>query len=145
MGASPRSCQFFICVGAPFGPDLGGDPDSPLCGSRNIGSPDKKSAIVEPLGRRGVGPSLRALTTLTWGTREKPKRSRGGRLDVHAGLAIVCLHGSVSTYIQNWQMFVYVGAPLGSGLAGMLALPAAAWGTPRSDLEMAQNPHSLYY
>ena len=36
--------------------------------------------------------------------------ARGSRLDVHTDLAIVCLPGSVSMYIQNWQLFVYVGA-----------------------------------
>ena len=32
------------------------------------------------------------------------------RLDVHTELAIGCVRGSVSTYIQNWQLFVYMGA-----------------------------------
>ena len=55
------------------------------------------------------------------GRAEARPHARGSCLDVHTELAIVCLRGSVSTYIQNWQLFVYVGAPLGSDIAGMLA------------------------
>ena len=72
----------------------------------------------EPLGRRGRGPSLGALalTMLTWGPQEEPKRARalrGSRLDVHTELQIVCVQRSVSTYIQKGKLFVYVGALLG--------------------------------
>ena len=55
------------------------------------------------------------------GRAEARPHARGSRLDVHTELTIVCLRGSVPTYIQNWQLFVYAGAPLGSDIAGMLA------------------------
>ena len=53
----------------------------------------------EPLGRRGRGPSpgALALTMLTWGPQEEPKRARalrGSRLDVHTELPIVCVQRS---------------------------------------------------
>ena len=50
----------------------------------------------ENLGRRGRVPSpgALALTMLTWGPQEEPKRARalrGSRLDVHTELPIVCV------------------------------------------------------
>ena len=49
------------------------------------------------------------------------------RLDVDTELPIVCDSQVVSMYIQNCQLFVYVGALLGP------------------DLRVAQNPHYYYY
>ena len=85
VGASRHSCQFFISVGAPLGPDLGGGPEPTLC----IVVPPKMVAETsvaltkmrysrEPLGRQGWGPSPGALTALAWGSRVKPKHGRSG-------------------------------------------------------------------
>ena len=67
--------------------------------------------------RVGAVPGALALTMLTWGRgarasgrAEVRPHARGSPLDVHTELPIVCVRGSVSTYIQNWQLVVYVGA-----------------------------------
>ena len=99
-------------------------------------------------GGGGAGPRVSGSHCARFGVSggaEARPHARGSRLDVHTELAIVCLRGSVLTYIQNWQLFVYVGAPLGSDLGGGPEPPATAWGPPRSDREVIQNPHSLYY
>ena len=75
-----QNWQLFVYMGAPLGSDLGGGPEPPLCGSRIIGSPDKKCAIVwkSPWAGGGGGrPRGLSLGSLG-GSREKPKRGRSG-------------------------------------------------------------------
>ena len=56
------------------------------------------------LGGRGARASGRAEA------RPHARALQGRRLDVQTELPIVCVCGSVSTYIQNCQLFVYVRA-----------------------------------
>ena len=86
--------QLFVCVGA----------------SRRT----YKLAIVcvrwSPFGARSSWYARPPLPDLAGMLALPAAHARWSRLDVHTELAIVCLRGSVSTYIHNWQLFVYVGA-----------------------------------
>ena len=55
---------------------------------------------------RGTGSHYAHLGAAALGPQEVRPHAQGSRLDVHTELPIVCVRGSVSTYIQNCQLFV---------------------------------------
>ena len=78
----------------------------------------KRVGNAMSLGQRGRGssPGALALTMLTWGPQEEPKRGRalrGSRLDVHTELPIVCVQRSRLDIHTELPIVCVRGSPSG--------------------------------